>query len=373
MSQAYFEIAPLFEKQWTGIPIVTAELATRALNDATLEWTFLYEDILIEKEITEDILSRRSGGAYLSYLEKRLWAQNILSPNEIRNGICIFPNVKALRNRFKKEAMIVHDLSTLLTPEFHNLDTINHHANRIRGDIASSDHLFCVSQATLGDVSSYFGVDKSKLSVLPLGMTIDPCLLHRVSSTRATDQMKQQYVCVLGTIEPRKNGGIVLELLKEFPEILKRYKIIFVGRDGWRDQKNVLLSELKSINADVDRIIFTGFVSEEEKLRLILESRFCIYPSFFEGFGIPVLEAAVLGKFIVCSNTTSLPEVAPDMCFFFAPTDVTSLADAFRKAEKATQLSRLSSLSFHDLWLRCSARDWTQGYDMLRQWIMSEA
>ena len=75
---------------------------------------------------------------------------------------------------------------------------------------------------------------------------------------------------------------LVLQLLQEFPSILSKYRLVFVGRDGWNDEKNVLLAQLRSAGLDTSRIVFTGFVSEDTKLQLLLGSQFCIYPSFFE-------------------------------------------------------------------------------------------
>src|SRR5215467_14837135 len=133
----YFEISPLFERHWSGIPVVTAELASCALTDAQLHWRFIYENILIERPVVEELLIRRDGSDYLSYLERQLWADQTLSDDSAGTAVCIFSNNKALRGAFQREALIVHDMSTLLTPEFHTEDTINHHANRFRGDINS--------------------------------------------------------------------------------------------------------------------------------------------------------------------------------------------------------------------------------------------
>jgi glycosyltransferase involved in cell wall biosynthesis len=368
MMEYYLDISPLFERHWSGIPVVTAELASCALSEAELHWRFIYENIIVERHVVEELLTRRDGSDYLAYLERRLWAGQTLSDDSLQAATCLFPTLKALRGVFQREALIVHDISTLLTPEFHNEDTINHHANRLRGDLNSTDMFFCVSRATLGDLRAYFGISAAKSQVLPMGVSVDPCTLYNVLEHRKRYRY-EPFICVLGTIEPRKNGRIVLQLLREFPSILSRYRIVFIGKEGWNDEKEALLDQLRDAGLDANKIVFTGFASEETKLRLLLGCQFCIYPSFFEGYGLPVAEAAALGKYIVCSHSSSLTEIDPDMCFFFDPFDVFSLFDAFDRAERASGLTWLDKMSFLDIWKRIQARSWHRSYDVIRDWI----
>ncbi len=371
MIESYLDISPIFENHWTGIPIVTAEIARQAIDDRDISWHFVYDNILVQTDVVQEMLIRRSGGDYLANLNQQLWNGSVIERAKVTDASCIFPNVKALRRVFKKEALIVHDLSTLLTPEFHNQDTVSFHANRIRQDIESSDIVFCVSKATKGDVDAYFPQARTKTSVLPLGIRMDACTVSDWVASRCQVQY-EPYICVLGTIEPRKNGRIVLELLKRHPDILERFRVVFVGRDGWKDEKAMLLAGLSESGIDARRILFTGFVSEEVKLKLLLNCSFCVYPSFFEGYGIPVAEAAALGKFVACSNSSSMPEVAPEMCFFFDPLEVSSLAQAIYRAEKASRLSRLDQMSYPDIQARLKARDWDRGYAAIRDWLVKE-
>jgi glycosyltransferase involved in cell wall biosynthesis len=233
----YLEISPLFERHWSGIPVVTAEIASCALSDVQLRWRFVYENIIVERPVVEELLTRRDGSDYLAYLERQLWAGQTLDEDFLGSAACVFPNMKAFRGVFQREALIVHDISTLLTPEFHNEDTVNHHANRFRGDFESTEMFFCVSRATLGDLQGYFGIPASKSKVLPMGVNVDPCTLHTILEDRKRYR-HEPFICVLGTIEPRKNGRVVLQLLQEFPSILSKYRVVFVGRDGWNDEKN---------------------------------------------------------------------------------------------------------------------------------------
>jgi len=372
MDKAFLDVSPIFEDHWTGIPVVTAGLAQCALDAPEIDWGFLFKTVVVERKVVAEILRLRRGGQFLAHLEQQLWDGRVLSRDDMRAAACITTNVKAVRRGFAREGLVVHDLSALLTPEFHHSDTVHHHASRIRGDIESTDFFFCMSHATMMDVRSYFGVAGSAAVVIPMGLSMDPCMLTRLLAERAEREC-EAYVCVLGTIEPRKNGGIVLGFLRDNPWVLNRYRFVFIGRDGWNDEKQRMLDELAALGLDTGRIVFTGFVPDETKLRLLLSSRFCIYPSFFEGFGIPIAEAAALGKYVVCSDSSSMTEVAPDISFYFDPTDVFAFGDAFFRADQASRLTWLDRLGFGDIAARLERRNWRLAYDVVSTWVMTGA
>lgn len=369
---AYMDVSPLFEEHWTGIPVVTAALAHRARRDDEIDWRFTYETVHLENDVIDELLTLRRGDAHLSYLEERLWAGCVLDRRQAARASALFPNMKALRNVFGREAVIYHDFSTLLTPQFHNADTINHHANRFAGDVVSSQMHFCVSESTALDLINYFGVDDKAVRVLPLGVDLDPAFLSSVMTLRDASNV-EPYICVVGTIEPRKNGRIIFDFLEKYPEFLSRYKIIFIGRDGWLDEKKRLMSRLEVIDANaLDRVQFAGFLSESRKLALLAMSKFVVYPSFFEGYGIPVAEAAVLGKYVVCSNTSSLPEVYPERSFYFEPGDVHSFASAVEAAQLATDITFLDRLDFSEIWSDHQSRSWDHTYKAVADWVREE-
>ena len=366
---AAFEIAALFEDHWSGIPIVTAQIARHCLSDEGVDWMFLYGSIIVPRELVELLLIQRSGAGLTGKLTRLAEEERIIPLAEAGKRACIWPNVKSMPGKFAHEAMIVHDLSTLLTPEYHHDDAIAHHTHRIVNDCATSEHVFCVSQATRSDVMNYLGMEAGATSVLPLGVEFEEAELFFETRTRDVFNV-EPYIVILGTIEPRKNGKIVIEMLARNPGIARQYRCVFVGRDGWLDEKQRLLAQLAEAGIAADRIVFTGFVSGQEKLRLLLNCSFAIYPSFFEGFGLPVLEAAVLGKICVASNTSSIVEVAPDSCIFFDPTDADSLAVAVSTARARLDAMGCASLAYPELVTRIAARSWSRTYAHIRQWVL---
>lgn len=180
----------------------------------------------------------------------------------------------------------------------------------------------------------------------------------------------EPYIVVLGTLEPRKNGALVLQYLARNPAFADRFKVVFVGRDGWLREKDKLLLDAERAGVPADRIVFTGFLDERDKTVLLYNASFCVYASFFEGFGLPVLEATVLGKIVVCSSASSMPEVAPDLCLFFDPHEVLDFARAMQNAEKRCRQMR-SALALPDVAERLSRRGWDATYGAIKEWVLS--
>ncbi|WP_191557888.1 glycosyltransferase family 4 protein [Brevundimonas aurantiaca] len=372
MTKAVLDISALFEDTWTGIPNVVAAIAQRALEDQSIEWIFAYETIPIPRSVVLDFLTRHSGMGGLPFLADAAWNGQVIAEAEAKNLVAVFPNIKPVRRYFGREAIIVHDLSPILTPEFHNSDNIFHFANRIREDVKTSDHVFCVSQATLSDVNTYFKKPVSEMSVIRLGAEFDPYELSAGLQQLRPNIQVEPYIAVIGTLEPRKNGGILFEYLMQNPGFAYQYRIVFIGRDGWLDEKTRLLHRLEGVGVSPDRVQFTGYVSNAERTALMLNAAFCVYPSFFEGFGLPILEAGALGKITVCSNSSSMPEVMPGNCVFFNPQETFEFVEAMRTAELRAAQTRSRGQSLSDLLDRTSIFGWDECYQGVAKWVREQ-
>ncbi len=371
--KAYLDVSALYEGTWTGIPNVVAALAERALVDPEIDWRFCYETVEAPRDLVQKFLRQRSGDGGLEVLASSVWQSDPISHADAQNSVIVYPNIKPVRGYFRKEAMIVHDLSPVIAPQFHNANNIDHFANRIRDDIATSDHLFCVSKATMTDVHAYFGKPLDEMSVIRLGAEFDPAELSAGLLSVRQGLKAEPYVVVIGTLEPRKNGSMIFDYLMQHPEFASQYRVVFVGRDGWLDERVRLMKLLLRAGVRRDRVQFTGFVSNTERTALLLNSAFCIYPSFFEGFGLPVLEAGALGKVTVCSNSSSIPEVFPDQCVFFDPADVFEFAQAIRVAELRAAQTRSSAQSLSDILDRAQPYSWDACYRSVAGWVKERA
>ena len=327
--KVYFEIGPLKEREYTGIAQVTAALSQEILGDAELDSEFFFGRMIVPKPVVEGLLRTRNGDLLEWYLRRGPALPAPTDPS--LSAIAVFPNRKTARRAFTKECQIIHDLSTLLTPQFHNRDTIEFHATSLEHDILSNDATLCVSDATRSDVLAYFpNVDASTVHTMPLAASI-------VSESEAFCGQKhaEPYVLVLGTIEPRKNASQVLDHIQTHPEFSKSYRTVFLGRFGWGTTIEQLVTRFKlDEEYSTGRIVFGGFVAEHVKNRLIRNAKLVVYPSLFEGFGLPVLEAAALGVPCVTTRSSSLPEVGGSYSYYFDPFTVGDFSRALIEALK---------------------------------------
>ena len=243
-----------------------------------------------------------------------------------RVSVGIYPSVKLVRRVFDVECSIVHDISTLTTPQFHQTDNIIFHSDVI-GDLESNEVTACVSQATLDDVHVHLGWPREKMVVTYSGWTWPEAFEQRGASEFEQDEV-EPYLLVLGTREPRKNIARVLELLTLYPEILDTHRVVITGRYGWMQEESVPPSLTEAYAAK--RVLFTGYVTELQKYRLLRGAAATIYPSYFEGFGLPVVEGMLLGTPCIAARTSSLVEVGGDVAFYFDPFSVRELYQAVR-------------------------------------------
>jgi glycosyltransferase involved in cell wall biosynthesis len=308
------EIGPLKEGEYTGVAQVTAALAERMLGDSGRATGFFFGRAMVGPRIVEDLVRRRGGDLITWYLRR---AAAPPAPDELdRPHAALFPNRKTCRRGFDVECQIVHDLSTLLTPQFHTADTVAYHATSLLDDVRSNDLTFCVSEATRQDVLRYLGpLPPDRVVAVPLAAAIPDA-----DRGRFEGRAIEPYILVLGTIEPRKNIDVVLRYLQRHRDVLRRTRFVFLGRFGWGESIDSLLRRFDlGAEGASGRLLFCGFVAESAKNALIENARLLIYPSLFEGFGLPVLEAMTLGVPCLTTRSSSIPEVGGALCHYFDP------------------------------------------------------
>ncbi len=326
----YFDISPLLERQWTGIPVVAAGLAASLLARMPDRVRFFLGLSVIEPGILADAL-RRNSGLFLKREIVSGRARAGMLPvlaNDQRPrrpagpAIGIFPSVKPVRRVFDIECSVFHDLSTLVLPYFHIKGNVDHHMEAMMADIASDDLVVAVSDASRRDLAAYLGVDPRRTVVAHNGVAWPDGFAVQAANALAPAGA-EPYLVILGTREPRKNVTLVFEMLDRAPELLESHRFVFAGKMGWLEEQHTLPRGLEPARA-AGRIVFTGFVGDYEKYLLLAGAEATLYPSLFEGFGLPVLESLSAGTPCVASWSSSIPEVGgPDtgdgVCSYFDP------------------------------------------------------
>lgn len=327
------DVGPLRETYYTGIPNVIAEICSRLLRE---EWLDLYFDLdgrWIDNDALRTCLEERSGRALADQSGRFRPADAIrtrLRTSGVMHGtVALYTDHRPSRKVYAWEGKIVYDLSMILAPECHPAESVQMYTGDLEDQIACSDVLFCISHSTARDLAWLYGVGAERLRVVHLGNNVDPALSEQVRN-RIDGRPVEPFLLVLGSIEPRKNVALVLEWVARNPEILDEVRIVFAGRQAWGDSFASLV-ESRSLQGSIanGRIVFTGYADEKFKAALLVGAAAVVYPSIFEGFGLPLLEAMVIGTPLLCSVSTSIPEVVGDAGYYFDPYSVESLHAAF--------------------------------------------
>lgn len=214
------------------------------------------------------------------------------------------------KNLNAKKVNIVHDLAYFDNKlnEYKKFDTL-YMKTFMKKSCLLSDKIIAVSQSTKDDIVKRFGIDKKKIIVAHEGVENNFKVLSKkeLEITIKKFNLEIPFIFYCGSLSPRKN---ILRALKAFNKIKDKvpHKIYLAGGQSWNDSE-VLEYIDKNLN---NRVIKVGYLSEEELVHFYNISDLYIYPSIYEGFGLPILEAQSCGCPVLTSNLTSCPEVAGD-------------------------------------------------------------
>ncbi|KFC64616.1 Glycosyl transferase, group 1 [Bosea sp. LC85] len=320
----YFDVKPLLENFWTGIPVFTARLALQLLADSDVNIAFGSDLRLIETNAVCAAVKQQTG-LYLCADLRR--GRNIRFDSPGKFDVALFPSTKDVFSVAPREASVVHDISTLLTPEFHTSANIAHHRCHMRREIQSNELTFAVSHATGEDLQYYLSIPSSAIQVLNQYVAW-PEHFGSEYESRFEGRKPPNFIAVLGTIEPRKNLRVVISAFQQLLDADPTLQVVVIGKKGWKLDS--------ALTAEVDRwiaeesLLITGFVSEFQKYCYLRMCKMLVFPSLFEGFGIPVLEALSLGTPVLASWSSSIPEVGRDAVHYFDPLSTADFIAQFK-------------------------------------------
>ncbi len=215
-------------------------------------------------------------------------------------------------------ATTIHDLVPLRFPEWVPPLTRRMHVRRDANAVRTCDVIFCNARYTAADVHEQLGVPKERLRVA------HPGIHPRYSSEGERRDLGAPYVLAVGTDEPRKNLGRLLEAFGLLRSRGSELQLVLVGAPGWQAQER---------GAEGVRVL--GYVPDDDLPALYRGASVYCYPSLFEGFGIPVLEAMACGTPVVASAHPSLDEACGDIALRAEPGDPEAIADAIERAIEA--------------------------------------
>jgi glycosyltransferase involved in cell wall biosynthesis len=235
----------------------------------------------------------------------------------------------------------IHDLTFLLFPELHTFARKLVMPFFIHRAIKNAQGLIFISEATRNDAYKLATTPLRPLCrVIPHGVHPEE---FNATALNVSEKVLQKFsliapfILFVGTIEPRKN---LLRLIDSFDRISREYPqllLVIAGKAGWNFEE-IFVAIRESVNRG--KIRYLGFVSDPEKKVLLSRCEVLIYPSLYEGFGLPVLEAMASGAPVITSNISSLPEVAGDAAFLVNPNSTEEMVDALRMILASADLRR---------------------------------
>jgi glycosyltransferase involved in cell wall biosynthesis len=223
--------------------------------------------------------------------------------------------------------LTVHDLIYHLFPEYHkplNYWFLNRamplFVQRARAVIA-------VSESTRRDLIRCYGVQPDKVTVVHEAAAphFRPASPEAIATVRARYGLPEDFILAVGTIEPRKNLSRLLDALQRLRQQGDDTRLVVVGSKGWLYEG--FFRHLEELQWG-DAVLLPGYVPDADLPAVYSAAKVFVLPSLYEGFGLSVLEAMACGTAVVCSRTSSLPEVGGDAARYFDPTDVEEMAEA---------------------------------------------
>ena len=213
----------------------------------------------------------------------------------------------------------VHDFSFILHRDFHPKERIDYFDKYFFKNIYQSSMIITGSEYSKQEILERLDFKEDKIKVIYHG--INHSIFKRYDEVNLNFEIPEKFILSVGSIEPRKN---LLGLLNAYnllhSDIKSEYKLVLVGFKGWGNSE---IMEL--INTNQENIHYLGFITDEELAKVYNLASCFVFPSFYEGFGLPPLEAMACGTPVIASNSTSIPEVCADAATYCDPYDVNDI------------------------------------------------
>jgi glycosyltransferase involved in cell wall biosynthesis len=272
-------------------------------------------------------------------LAKLVWPNLILPRRAVRDGFDIvhatthYGTFMPCRYR---NIITVTDVSPLLHPETHGRGQVMYHRHILPQVLKRADAIVTISHSSKKDIVSCFRIAEEKVHVIHLG--VDGRFVPTVAGDCAFARfLPEHYILNIGTLEARKNLPRLLEAYAIARGKGLPHKLLIAGTRGWRLSNLAGIVEKHKLENDV---FFLGFVEDADLPLLYSKAGFFVYPSIYEGFGIPLLEAMACGTPVITSNSSSMPEVAGDAALLVDPLDVNDMASRMLELACSVELSR---------------------------------
>jgi glycosyltransferase involved in cell wall biosynthesis len=313
----------------TGLAVYTRELVSRLLTRLDGEERIVYSNSEVLRQLARMKFAGVPVGIVpphrLSGIKRVVWLNTVFPVLLRRREVSVIyntvPEGLVLHGNQLQQVITIHDLLPLRYPE-HYAKLHYYFRVILPMVIRQCDAIICDSAATYDDITGLFGRPRCPMTVVPAGF--NSALFHPGDLGEVSVKTQAPYFMFVGDMRPYKN---VARALSAFAGISER-NVRFVVVGNLHTQDSVPLLSLVEQLGIRDRVIFTGYASDDEVARLYRGALALVFPSLWEGFGLPPLEAMASGCPVITSNVASLPEVCGDAVQYVDPTSVDSIRSA---------------------------------------------
>jgi glycosyltransferase involved in cell wall biosynthesis len=306
----------------------------------------------------------------LSWRPRKLWTQIRLSWEMLRRPpeALFIPAHTVPFFHPAKTVTTCHDVAFMRLPNVYDWPALKYHEFAIKFAVKHAAKIIAVSEFTKSELVEFFKISPERIAVVPNGYdsgrykVIDD--KEKISTVLEKHKISQPYILYAGRLELKKNTPGLVEafgmLKKSFKFQVSSFKLVLVGQPGFGFEKVVKAIVDNDLH---DQIIMPGWVEPEDMPYLMNGANAFIFPSFYEGFGIPVLEAMASGTPVVCSGIPALREVAGEAAYFIDPYEPKNIAEGIGRVLgdshlqedlKIRGLARVQDFS----WGRCARETW---------------
>jgi glycosyltransferase involved in cell wall biosynthesis len=254
----------------------------------------------------------------------------------------------------------IHDLSVLRHPDWHPADRVRWYERELLASLPRSAHFITVSEFTRQEMIALLGISPERITAIPLGAraAFVPRPAAEVCAWLAEHGLPAEYLLFVGTMEPRKNVPGLLAAYAGLSDAQRaRFPLLMAGAGGWGMQP--LEDEIEATGL-TGQVHMLGYVPDEDLCWLYAGARALVWPTFYEGFGLPPLECMATGTPVITSHVASLPEVVGDAGLLVEARDTDGFTEALRQVIEDDKLAadlaqRGLARSEAFSWERCAA------------------
>ncbi len=311
----------------TGTEAYSFHLIRAMLKAAPQHRFRLYSDRALPRELNAPHAEPRVMPFPRLWTHARLSAEVLMRPPDV-----LFVPAHVVPLVHPRAVVTIHDLGYLYFPQAHPALARTYLDLSTRWSVRAAAYVIADSQTTKNDLVRHYHVRPEKITVAYPGRDenlrrADPSAIQVVQHRYG---IRDEYLLYIGTLQPRKN---LVRLLQAFSNVrpptsnlqlpISNFQLVLAGGKGW--QYDEILAEVKRLGLE-SHVLFPGRIAEDDKAALLSGAAALVFPSLYEGFGLPVIEAMQCGTPVICSNTSSLPEVAGEAALLVDPLDVDVLA-----------------------------------------------